>query len=88
MSAIDKVTYELVEAHKELQSNDMPLMYDFLAERAILALRTPSEEMMQVFDALPLYHNRLDMWCAMIDVALGRLKIVEEKEDQLSPEVR
>lgn len=87
MSAIDKVTYELVEAHKELQSNDMPLMYDFLAERAILALRTPSEEMMQVFDALPLYHNRLDMWCAMIDVALGRLKIVEEKEDQLSPEV-
>jgi hypothetical protein len=81
MSAIDKVTYELAEAHKELQSNDMPLMYDFLAERAILALRTPSEEMMQVFDALPLYHNRLDMWCAMIDVALGRLKIVEEKED-------
>ena len=81
MSAIDKVTYELIEAHKELQSNDMPLMYDFLAERAILALRTPSEEMMQVFDALPLYHNRLDMWCAMIDVALGRLKIVEEKED-------
>jgi len=88
MNAIDKVTHALVDAHEELNGNKMPLMYDFLAERAILALRTPSEEMMEVFDALPLYHNRLDMWCAMIDVALGRLKFVETEEGQSLPEVR
>jgi len=88
MTAINRVTHALIDAHEELQSNEMPLMYDFLAGRAIIALRTPSDEMMEVFDALPLYHNRLDMWCAMIDVALGRLKLVETEEGQSLPEVR
>ena len=47
-----------------------------------MALRTPTDEMMRVFEALPQHHNRLDMWCAMIDVALGRIALVEAEDEE------
>lgn len=51
--------------------------YNEMAENALIALRNPSDDMIEVFSALPRQHNRLDMWCAMIDVALGRLELVK-----------
>jgi len=54
-----------------------PRFYDFLAEQAIIAMRQPTQEMLEAVEALPRSHNRLDMWCAMIDVALGRLVLAD-----------
>lgn len=82
MEQVDKVAEALMSAHSELQSNDMPLMYDFLAERAMMAMRQPTDEMLEAVAELPRHHNRLDMWCAMIDVAMGRLKLVKGDENE------
>ena len=82
MEQVDKVAEALMSAHAELQSNDMPLMYDFLAERAMMAMRQPTDEMLEVVAELPRHHNRLDMWCAMIDVAMGRIKLVKGDENE------
>lgn len=56
--------------------------YAVVAEHAISALRTPTDEMMEVISALPQYHNSLDQWCAMIDVALGRIVLAEPKDEE------
>ena len=77
--AIDTVG-DAIECARSKMGQSVPSK--FLAERAILAMRNPTDEMMQVFAALPQHHNRLDMWCAMIDVALGRIKLVEETPDE------
>jgi len=82
MSAVDKVALSIMKAHEHLQSNEMPVMYDFIAEQAIIAMREPTPQMLEVVDMLPRHHNRLDMWCAMIDVALGRIVKAEETEDE------
>ena len=80
MSAVEQVADAIEKARDTFGTYPVP--QEFLAERAIMALRTPSDEMMRAFDALPQYHNRLDMWCAMIDVALGRLVLAEETDDE------
>lgn len=77
--AIDAVAKAIDSAHHTF-GHSVPS--DFLAERAILAMRNPTDDMMQVFAALPQHHNRLDMWCAMIDVALGRIKLVDEVQNE------
>lgn len=73
-----KVAYAIAEAEDSFMGN--PIDYEEVAEKAILALRHPSDDMLEVVAELPQQHNRLDMWCAMIDVALGRLVKVEEDE--------
>lgn len=77
--AIDTVG-DAIECARSKMGQSVPSK--FLAERAILAMRNPTDEMMRVFTALPQHHNRLDMWCAMIDVALGRIKLAEETSDE------
>lgn len=81
MEQVDKVAYAIMKAHEGLQSNDMPIFYDHLAEQAITAMRQPTDEMLEVVAELPVHHNRLDMWCAMIDVALGRIKLAKGEEN-------
>ena len=71
IGAIDNVAHAITDAQEKFGTYPVPA--EFIAERAILAMRHPTDEMMAVFTALPQHHNRLDMWCAMIDVALGRL---------------
>lgn len=79
-TAIDRVANSIQHAIDTFGT--YPIPPQFLAERAILALRCPPDDMMQAFNALPQYHNRLDMWCAMIDVALGRLVLSEEENNE------
>jgi len=81
MEQVDKVAHAIMKAHEGLQSNDMPILYDHLAEQAIMAMRHPTDEMLEVVAELPIQHNRLDMWCAMVDVALGRIKLSQGEED-------
>ena len=76
IGAIENVAKAITNAQEVFGTYPVPP--EFIAERAILAMRHPTDEMMQVFTALPQHHNRLDMWCAMIDVALGRIQLVEE----------
>jgi len=78
MAQVEKVAHAIMKADEQFSGME-PKFYDFLAEQAIIAMRQPTEEMLEAVDALPRSHNRLDMWCAMIDVALGRL--VLEKGD-------
>lgn len=73
-----RVAYAIAEAEDSFMGK--PIDYEEVAEKAILALRHPSDDMLEVVAELPQQHNRLDMWCAMIDVALGRLVKVEEDE--------
>lgn len=80
MEQLQKVAFALMKADEEF-SDGSPRMYDFLAEQAIMAMRQPTDEMLQIVGKLPPTHNRLDMWCAMIDVALGRLTIAERKDE-------
>ena len=80
VGAIDNVAKAISQAQETFGTYPVPP--EFLAERAILAMRYPTDDMMKVFAALPQQHNRLDMWCAMIDVALGRVKLVEETVDE------
>ena len=78
---IDKVAEAIMNGHEECNTNGI-LFYDLLAERAIMAMRQPTDEMLAVVAELPPTHNRLDMWCAMIDVALGRIKLAEGDENE------
>lgn len=80
VGAVDNVAKAI--SHAQETFGTYPVPPEFLAERAILAMRYPTDEMMQVFAALPQHHNRLDMWCAMIDVALGRIKLADEVQDE------
>jgi hypothetical protein len=80
MTAIDKVAEAIEKA--QVSFGTYPTPYEYVAEKAITALRTPTDEMMRVFEALPQHHNRLDMWCAMIDVALGRIALVEAEDEE------
>lgn len=85
-TAINKVSDAIEKAQSSFDTYPVP--FDYVAYQAIMALRNPTDEMLEVFEMLPKHHNRLDMWCAMIDVALGRLKIVETEEGHSLPEVR
>jgi len=79
---IDKVAEAIMCAHEECNTNGV-LFYDLLAERAIMAMRNPTDEMLKVVSELPQYHNSMDMWCAMIDVALGRIVLAEPKDEEV-----
>lgn len=81
MEQVDKVAYAIMKAHEGLMSNGTPILYDHLAEQAIIAMRQPTDEMLEVVAELPTHHNRLDMWCAMVDVALGRIKLAKGDEN-------
>ena len=48
-----------------------------------MAMRHPTDEMLKVVSELPQYHNSMDMWCAMIDVALGRIVLAEPKDEEV-----
>lgn len=81
MAQVEKVAHAIMKADEQFSGLE-PRLYDFLAEQAIMAMRQPTDEMLEAIEVLPRTHNRLDMWCAMIDVALGRLVLCEgEVED-------
>ena len=76
MAQVEKVAHAIMKADEQFTGIE-PRFYDFLAEQAIIAMRQPTQEMLEAVEALPRSHNRLDMWCAMIDVALGRLVLAD-----------
>jgi hypothetical protein len=79
MEQVDKVA-EAIRRAASVENGGL-INYDHLAEQAIIAMRQPTDEMLEVVTELPVHHNRLDMWCAMVDVALGRIKLVKGDED-------
>ena len=79
MSAVNRVA-EAIRRAASVENGGL-INYHLLAEQAIMAMRQPTDEMLEVVGMLPLHHNRLDMWCAMVDVALGRIKLVKGDED-------
>lgn len=80
MSAVDRVA-EAIRRAASVENGGL-INYHLLAEQAIMAMRQPTDEMMEVVGMLPRHHNRLDMWCAMIDVALGKIVLADEVEDE------
>jgi len=83
MKAINKVSLAIESAHQKMEKLGMPLEYEILAAEAMLALRNPTDDMLAVVGELPQHHNRLDMWCAMMDVALGRIDFEEEETGEV-----
>jgi hypothetical protein len=76
----ERVGLAIYEAIKRFEEQDLEMSvsdYSEVARQAICAMRHPSADMMEVIQHLPKYHNRMDMWCAMIDVALGRIVLKE-----------
>lgn len=83
MSAVNRVA-EAIKRAASVENGGL-INYHLLAEQAIVAMRQPTDEMLEVVGMLPRHHNRLDMWCAMIDVALGRIVIEKgEANDEAS----
>lgn len=80
MSAVNRVA-EAIRRAASVENGGL-INYHLLAERAIMAMRQPTDEMLEVVGMLPRHHNRLDMWCAMIDVALGKIVLADEVEDE------
>jgi len=83
MKAIYKVSLAIESAHQKMEKLGMPVEYEILAAEAMLALRNPTDDMLEVVGELPQQHNRLDMWCAMMDVALGRIELAEEETEEV-----
>ena len=83
-TAINNVSYAIQKGMEKFSADGVNLSVDYqlVAEQAIAALRHPTDDMMEVITALPQYHNRMDMWCAMIDVALGRIILADEVKDE------
>ena len=83
-TAINNVSYAIQKGMAKFSSDGVNLSVDYqlVAEQAIAALRHPTDDMMEVISALPQYHNRMDMWCAMIDVALGRIVLAENPDEE------
>ena len=79
MEQVDKVA-EAIRRAASVENGGL-ISYDHLAEQAIIAMRQPTDEMLEIVAELPIHHNRLDMWCAMVDVALGRIKLVKGDEN-------
>lgn len=80
MSAVNRVA-EAIRRAASVENGGL-INYHLLAEQAIMAMRQPTDEMLEVVGMLPQHHNRLDMWCAMIDVALGKIVLADEAEDE------
>ena len=80
MSAVNRVA-EAIRRAASVENGGL-INYQLLAEQAIMAMRQPTDEMLEVVGMLPRHHNRLDMWCAMIDVALGRIVLADEDENE------
>jgi hypothetical protein len=80
MSAVNSVA-EAIRRAASVENGGL-INYHLLAEQAIMAMRQPTDEMLEVVGMLPRHHNRLDMWCAMIDVALGRIVLADEDENE------
>lgn len=83
-TAINNVSYAIQNGMAKFSADGVNLSVDYhlVAEQAIAALRHPTDDMMEVITALPTYHNRMDMWCAMIDVALGRIVLAERPDEE------
>lgn len=75
MEQVEKVA-EAIKRAASVENGGL-INYHLLAEQAVVAMRQPTDEMLEVVAELPVHHNRLDMWCAMIDVALGRIKLAK-----------
>lgn len=80
MEQVEKVA-EAIKRAASVENGGL-INYRLLAEQAIVAMRQPTDEMLEVVGMLPQQHNRLDMWCAMIDVAMGKIKLVKGDEDE------
>ena len=83
-TAINNVSYAIQKGMAKFSADGVNLSVDYqlVAEQAIAALRHPTDDMMEVISALPQYHNRMDMWCVMIDVALGRIVLAENPDEE------
>ena len=79
MEQVEKVA-EAIKRAASVENGGL-INYHLLAEQAVVAMRQPTDEMLEVVAELPVHHNRLDMWCAMIDVALGRIKLAKGEEN-------
>ncbi len=70
METINKVAHAIADAEDTFMDN--PIDYGDVAEAALKALRTPSDDMIKVLEGMTPYRNNLDLWVAMIDAAMGR----------------
>ena len=79
METLNKVAHAIADAEDTFMDN--PIDYEDVAEAALKALRTPSDDMMKVLEGMTPYRNNRDLWVAMIDAAMGRA-VNDEKEGQ------
>jgi hypothetical protein len=77
METLNKVAHAIADAEDTFMDN--PIDYEDVAEAALKALRTPSDDMMRVLEGMTPYRNNLDLWVAMIDAAMGRAVNEAEK---------
>ena len=80
---VDNVAHAIRKCIREYDEYGVDMTmedYNDVARAAIRAMRNPTDDVVDVAQHLPRHHNMIDMWCSIIDIALGK-RVVETEND-------